>query len=748
MSIEFERQMNAVLTEQWNHQNALSVRQNTPESLQKAGLDDLPMLYTGRHLLAALGDERAARHTHYISHDVMANLPELLEDPILIVDSDRRPDGVVILTHAQDMNGRPIAVAVSTGGRGTLEGKPVECNFITSVYGMNGIDWWISRQISHSNILFLDKGSLSEYVSLGYLDALYPGEDKQQVRLSHNVQKFDMTADDAPVRYFIDMDGTLAQFHAENNYLERMTEPGFFEDLQPFDTTLAKLKEYMAAHPNNEFFVLSGLTADAPDCEGQKNRWLDKYLPEIDAAHRIFTENGDDKSLYIPGGVHARDILLDDYNKNLEDWQAVGGAAVKFVNPVNDRALRGRRWEGERIRFNRAEDIPSVLGKLAANRSSKEVLRANLQRQAAEIAEGFRQDPAKIAEFLTFATRFYRYSARNMRLIWAQRPGAEYVAPARSFVAGLPDKDGNKLYEDKVFIKKGETALYIWRPTINTQALVDEKWKYQRELTKEQKKMFKEGKFETREYRSFTLAPVFDITQTTLPPERYPQLFGYGSFSQSAEDLSTALSAYSQAFLHCPVSVADFKGNATSLRGAFNPDLNCIKLSSMLSGEEKLSTLIHEIGHASLHADAAATGGKSTSQIELEADMYALMVQQHYGVEITDSRKAHLAEHYKRWLEGLSEEQRNDINADMPIFDNVCKRYGETIGTMDTYAERYTAYLKAEQEQAVYVDVDEPVPEAEKSAPTLEPEHPAQTQSTQEEPKQEDKPTKKWNISI
>lgn len=40
------------------------------------------------------------------------------------------------------------------------------------------------------------------------------------------------------IRIFVDMDGTLARFHDENLYLERMFEKGFFRDLKPFENAV------------------------------------------------------------------------------------------------------------------------------------------------------------------------------------------------------------------------------------------------------------------------------------------------------------------------------------------------------------------------------------------------------------------------------------------------------------------------------------------------------------------------------
>ncbi len=154
-------------------------------------------------------------------------------------------------------------------------------------------------------------------------------------------------------RLFIDMDGTLARFHDEVSYLERMWEPGFFRNLQPFDNMIYAVKEFIAQHPDVEVFILSSkILGEPPYCEMEKNDWLDKYLPEIDAKHRLFPAVGTPKSKCVWGGLTKEDYLLDDYNKSLREWESAGGFAIKCHNNINQHGLgaygggRGELWEG------------------------------------------------------------------------------------------------------------------------------------------------------------------------------------------------------------------------------------------------------------------------------------------------------------------------------------------------------------------------------------------------------------------
>ena len=152
------------------------------------------------------------------------------------------------------------------------------------------------------------------------------------------------------MRIFVDMDGTLARFHDEVGYLERMFEKGFFSGLQPFQQAVQAINDLARYSKDCELFILSAtVDGEPPYCCDEKNQWLDRYCPEIDQAHRLFTKIGISKSEYIPGGIQSDDILWDDYNKNLEGWERDGGTAIKAKNNINHKGLYGALWNGELI---------------------------------------------------------------------------------------------------------------------------------------------------------------------------------------------------------------------------------------------------------------------------------------------------------------------------------------------------------------------------------------------------------------
>lgn len=169
----------------------------------------------------------------------------------------------------------------------------------------------------------------------------------------------------AKQRLFVDMDGTLARFHDQANYLERMFEKDFFRNLEPFENMVAGVRQFMEFYPDVEVYILSAkVIGEPPYCEMEKHAWLDLHLSEIPRDRRIFTEMGRPKAEYIPGGLTKNDFLLDDYNKGLNQWLFDGGRGIKCHNNINQRGLgayggqKGNMWTGPMVHV---DDKPELI---------------------------------------------------------------------------------------------------------------------------------------------------------------------------------------------------------------------------------------------------------------------------------------------------------------------------------------------------------------------------------------------------
>jgi len=150
-------------------------------------------------------------------------------------------------------------------------------------------------------------------------------------------------------RLFVDMDGTLAVFRKYITNLEALYEPGYFSSLLPNTNVLLAVKEIIAKYSDKiELFVCSAYLSDSEYAFDEKNEWLDKFLPELDSAHRILMPCGKNKTEYIPGGIRESDVILDDLSKNLHEWNAAGGRGIKLLNGINGTI---GTWRGESISY-------------------------------------------------------------------------------------------------------------------------------------------------------------------------------------------------------------------------------------------------------------------------------------------------------------------------------------------------------------------------------------------------------------
>lgn len=159
-------------------------------------------------------------------------------------------------------------------------------------------------------------------------------------------------------RLFVDMDGTLAEWHSESGP-EELYAKGYFASLHAYDAILDAVKNIWVAAQNGEIdaelFILSAYLPDSHWAKIEKRKWLHEHLfcltgpagqdhiPMFDASHTLLVPCGSSKPEFIPGGVSADDYLLDDYTLNLREWEQAGGTPIKVFNGCNGR--KNRSWE-------------------------------------------------------------------------------------------------------------------------------------------------------------------------------------------------------------------------------------------------------------------------------------------------------------------------------------------------------------------------------------------------------------------
>ena len=79
-----------------------------------------------------------------------------------------------------------------------------------------------------------------------------------------------------------------------------------------------------------------------------KKIWIQKYLPNIPKQNIVLCRLGINKAKHIENKLNIKIdktcILLDDYTKNLIEWENAGGVGIKRLTSVSDNSRK--LWKG------------------------------------------------------------------------------------------------------------------------------------------------------------------------------------------------------------------------------------------------------------------------------------------------------------------------------------------------------------------------------------------------------------------
>lgn len=143
-------------------------------------------------------------------------------------------------------------------------------------------------------------------------------------------------------KIFLDLDGTLAKFNVPNA-LERFDkEEGFFSKLGAYKG----IESINELAKNNNLFIISA----SPNEQADKDKmiWIEKYLPNININNITICRIGENKAKIIQDKynitINEQCYLLDDYTKNLIEWESFGGTGIKRLTTVADNSRK--IWQG------------------------------------------------------------------------------------------------------------------------------------------------------------------------------------------------------------------------------------------------------------------------------------------------------------------------------------------------------------------------------------------------------------------
>lgn len=146
---------------------------------------------------------------------------------------------------------------------------------------------------------------------------------------------------------YFDMDGVLVRY---DRSAYTGSEPVFkklgahYFRTQPADERMlqafCKLVNIAAESDDVNVRVLSSLVNTGSlflEQYRDKQAWLKEHAPDFDPSGFVpaITDKRSVAEFLTGRSLTVNDVLIDDYNKNLEDWREHGGLAVKYLNGIN-----------------------------------------------------------------------------------------------------------------------------------------------------------------------------------------------------------------------------------------------------------------------------------------------------------------------------------------------------------------------------------------------------------------------------
>lgn len=367
--------------------------------------------------------------------------------------------------------------------------------------------------------------------------------------------------------------------------------------------------------------------------------------------------------------------LQQRYHLDMQEYRQIYDAGFLTGTPVKKEDIKMTASSFKPIK---EENLQKRNGSELAQKNQEEA-----REKITTLAKNFEADPSTLADYLQFGSRFYKYSPKNILLLYAQNPFATYIQSFENW-----KKEGCS-------VLKGEHGLKVWVPVSATFIDLGNGNKVQlSKATKEQKEACKEGKLPSeKRLVSFRLGTTFDISQTNFPKERYPELFNMGFNDGDQRMLCNAISDFCQKQLGYKVSY-DTDLRSISLRGACNRLTKEITLNPKLNDSQRLSTLTHEMGHAILHGESNTKG---TFQKEFEADAISIMFLGDLGIKPSQSRIQHLSQSYNRLKKEFSESL--DTVSEESFDESVQQIFAPVFDTYKKYVDHFYQEVNASLEK-------------------------------------------------
>ncbi|MBU4690057.1 ImmA/IrrE family metallo-endopeptidase [Mycoplasma zalophidermidis] len=305
---------------------------------------------------------------------------------------------------------------------------------------------------------------------------------------------------------------------------------------------------------------------------------------------------------------------------------------------------------------------------MSTKQAKKQEFKELIQQIDYELNE-FSLDPHKWDNFLPCLMN--KYSLRNNLII--AKNHASIVKTINAW-----HKVGTK-------VKKGEKAIWLLSPSTARFIEVEGKEILYNKATEEQKQNNKPYTKIIGGYRPF---PVFNITQTELKKEEYPD--DYFKYYKFIENNGYDITKMENLFDYLISRAYDIYGinvkyeNTKTMHGYVNIELKQVVLNKSASLRNNIQTFLHELSHFILKHDYKKT---SRAICEFEAELAGYLVGSALGIKDKETSLSYVKE-WTNDLKILTEKQRlKSIEEAISTYKQIFKEFELT-----TFADKYEFY--------------------------------------------------------
>ena len=142
----------------------LYVMAEPTDFMRELGYGDYAVVVTQQHIRQMLGRREDSNgkvineHNHQLTQEQVSRLPELLQNPAMVLKAKGRPESLIFVTTETDYKGRPIIIPVKANGLdAAFDGATGPAHLVTSMYGRDNFATFLQDAADNGEIIYYNE---------------------------------------------------------------------------------------------------------------------------------------------------------------------------------------------------------------------------------------------------------------------------------------------------------------------------------------------------------------------------------------------------------------------------------------------------------------------------------------------------------------------------------------------------------------------------------------------------------------